>query len=116
MNFLYYYMVIIMKMIYVVNFDGEKNRHEQLALECFNYHQVLDHIIEDLESDAEYFRFSLEAWGEVIHGHRLGVIYIECDDEIGIDVNDDECSDVQTIIETDLDICSNIVNKIVINN
>lgn len=87
-----------------------------MALECFNYHHVLDHIIEDLESDAEYFRFSLEAWGEVIHGHRLGVIYIECDDEIGINVNDDECSDVQTIIETDLDICSNIVNKIIINN
>lgn len=106
----------MIKMIYVINFDGEKNRHEQLALECFDYHQVLSHIIGDLESDAEYFRFSLEACGEVIHGHRLGVIYIQCDDKIGIVVNDDECSDVQTIIETDLDICSNIVNKIVINN
>ena len=111
-----------MKRCYIIEMGGDKEVDEMLALELEDVDDARSWILGAMESDSEYFNCDIdcsiidlkyEQYDSTTNFHYKGLVYIEADDEIGIEVKDDECSDVETIIETNLSIVSKIVTKMV---
>lgn len=111
-----------MKRCYIIEFGGEKEVNEMKALEIGfdDINDAFDYIIETMDSDGEYFNCNIECTIYLLdiallyssHNHYCkALVYVDADDEIGIQVREDECSDIETIIETNLSIISKITHK-----
>lgn len=101
-----------MQRAYLIKFGGEKETHEMNALELNGINDAIDWIKGTMESDSEYFNCNIECniYIQDVENCKA-LVYINADDKIGIKVGDDECSDIETIIETNLSIISKIIHK-----
>lgn len=111
-----------MQRCYLIELGGEKEIEEMIALELGNIDSAMLWIVDNMNSDAEYFNCNIqcrcylqhyEQYNNELNFYAKCLIYISADDKIGIKVNKDECSDVESIIESNLSIISKITTKMI---
>lgn len=110
-----------MRRCYIIELGGEKELNEMDALELQpTIDDAIDWIQNNMESDSEYYNININCTiyidydkddNDLTNQYCDALVYINTDDKIGIQVRKDECSDIETIIETNLSIISKITHK-----
>ena len=109
-----------MMLCYIIKFGQIEQVDVMLALELTTYYEAREWIIESLQCDAEYYNARIkvkhfktlyyeEYEGESIDLTATAILVIEADDMVGIDVREDELSDMEEIIESSLNVVSKII-------
>lgn len=111
-----------MKRVYLIEFGGEKEVNEMLALELFNIDSAILWIKDAMESDEEYYHTHIscdiyiqqyDQYGSDLNFNCQALVYINANDTVNDEMLASDISNVDTIIESNLSIVSRITCKMI---
>lgn len=109
-------MVIKMILCYIVEYGDNESVNEMSALELNDHEKALLWIFESLGADSAYYNANIRVlkvdhliyYDYKTNFYAQDLFLIKANDDIGIDVREDECSDIIEIIESSLNVVSKI--------
>lgn len=107
-----------MILCYIVEYGDVESVDEMLALELNDHEEALLWIFDSLSADSAYYNANIRIlkvnhliyndYGSKTNFYAKDLFLIKANDDIGIDVREDECSDIIEIIESSLNVISKI--------